>query len=369
MTKFLQANDLPPSVIDNRNFDALMETIAYLHLLRFMVYSVEGVFFLGFVDASYALDHANLLAELIEQWIEDTGKDKVVQVVTDNSHNLKAACTILMDKIPTLLWTPFKKYIQQAKRVTTFIYKHARFMLAMCEKMGEKDPVVPATTRYSTSFLTLERIYKHRDVMKSNLSVTQEGKNVRQIVLCTTFWNGVEDCMKASEPLLVLLRMVFAGLDLAKKKIRESFASNRGILEKVMDIVEQRWADQMEQKLYGATLFLNPNKFCDIKENDCAHASSLRKMFNDQLEGSKFEPLVLEGYEFEHEWVGIQAARLYNRDKLAWQLVEEVTGGSYTLEDHYRPRIDSGHGKVSGRPSGNEAPLGDPYASDADFWN
>lgn len=77
---------------------------------------------------------------------------------------------------------------------------------------------------------------------------------------------------------------MFAGLDLAKKKIRESFASNRGILEKVMDIVEQRWADQMEQKLYGATLFLNPNKFCDIKENDCAHASSLRKMFNDVIE-------------------------------------------------------------------------------------
>lgn len=57
--------------------------------------------------------------------------------------------------------------------------------------------------------------------------------------------------------------------------------------------------------------------------------------------------MVLEGYEFEHEWVGIQAARLYNRDKLAWQLVEEVTGGSYTLEDHYRPRIDSGHGSFT----------------------
>lgn len=376
MTKFLQENNLPPSIINNRNFDVLMETIAQcgpdfvlpsqeelagplfekqlnrmdevknrhekawerhgctlmvdswthpwksLHLLRFMVGSVEGVFFLGSADASYASDRADLLAQLIEKWIEDIGKDKVVQVVTANSHNLKAACTILMDKIPTLFWTPcafqcldhmlkdigkleeFKKHIQQAKRVTTFIYRHARFLYAMCEKMGEKDPVVPATTQYSTSFLTLERIYKHRDVMKclftnedwsrSNLSGTQEGKNVRQIVLSTTFWNGVEDCMKASEPLLVLLRMVydakrpampemFAGLDLAKKKIRGSFANNPAVLEKVMDIVERCWADQMEQKLYGAAMFLNPNKFFDIKENDRPYASSLRAMFNDVI--------------------------------------------------------------------------------------
>jgi len=118
---------------------------------------------------------------------------------------------------------------------------------------------------------------------------------VREIVLSTTFWNGVEDCIKASEPLLALLRMVygaerpampevFAGLYLAKKKISNSFASNPGLLKQVIDIVELRWSDQMEQKLYGAALFLNPNKFFDIKENDPAYASSLRSMFNDVIE-------------------------------------------------------------------------------------
>jgi hypothetical protein len=51
-----------------------------------------------------------------------------------------------------------------------------------------------------------------------------------------------------------------------------------------MDIVEQHWADQMKQKLYGAALFLNPNKFFDIKEKDLAYASSLWEMFNDVIE-------------------------------------------------------------------------------------
>jgi hypothetical protein len=377
IAKFLQENGFPPSIIDSRSFKVLMDTIAQcgpdcefpsqeelngpltdevmnwvserrkkherawewhgctlmvdswthpgrrLHLLTFMVGSVEGVFFLGSADASYATDHADLLAELIEERIDEVGRDKVLQVVTGNSHNLKAACKILMDRIPTLFWTPcafqcldlmlkdigrlqeFKKHIQQAKRVTTFIYRHGKFLNALCKKMDGKDPVAPATTRHSTTFLTLERMYKHRDVIKclftnedwsmSKVSRTETGKSVREIVLNTTFWNGVEDCTKASEPLLVLLRMVydadkpsmpevFAGLDLAKKKIRDSFASNQGILKKLMDIVEQHWADQMKQKLYGAALFLNPNKFFDVKEKDLAYASSLREMFNDVIE-------------------------------------------------------------------------------------
>ena len=293
-------------------------------MLRFMVGSVEGIFFLGSADATYASDHPDLLAGLIEERIEGIGRDKVVQVVTDNSHNLKEACMILMDRIPTLFWTPcafqcldlmlkdigrleqFKKRIQQARHLTTFVYRHPKFLCAMCEKMGVKDLVAPATTRYCTSFLTLERMHKHRDAMKclftnedwsrSKLSSTQVGRNVREIVLSTTFWNGVEDCIKASEPLLALLRMVygaerpampevFAGLYLAKKKISNSFASNPGLLKQVIDIVELRWSsDQMEQKLYGAALFLNPNKIFDIKENDPAYASSLRSMFNDVIE-------------------------------------------------------------------------------------
>ena len=39
----------------------------------------------------------------------------------------------------------------------------------------------------------------------------------------------------------------------------------------------------MEQKLYGAALFLNPAKFFGIKENDKRQAARLRSMFNDVL--------------------------------------------------------------------------------------
>uniref|UniRef100_A0A0A8Z2W1 DUF659 domain-containing protein n=1 Tax=Arundo donax TaxID=35708 RepID=A0A0A8Z2W1_ARUDO len=302
--------------------DSWTDSWRNLHLLSFMVSSVEGIFFLGSADASYLSDDSDL-ADLIEDRIESIGRDKVVQVVTDNSHRLRSACRLLMERIPLLFWTPgafqrldlmlkeigrleeFKKHIQQAKRVTTFIYRHGRLLCTMCDKIGRKELVAPTTTQYATSFLTLERMYKHKDAVKclftnedwsrSKLSSTETGATVREIVLSPTFWNGVEDCIKASQQLLVLMRMVygserpampevFVGLDLAKKKISDSFESNPGILKKIMDIIEQRWGYQMEQKLYGTALFFNPRKFFDIKETDHAYASSLQVMFNDMIE-------------------------------------------------------------------------------------
>lgn len=43
-----------------------------------------------------------------------------------------------------------------------------------------------------------------------------------------------------------------------------------------------------------------------------------------QLEGSNFEPLILECYEFDHEWVGMQTAQLCSRDNLVWELVDHT---------------------------------------------
>ena len=112
------------------------------HLINFLVNSPEGTYFLESVDASSEVHSATMLAEMLQEKIEDN----VVQVVTDNGTNYKAACKILMDRIPTLFWSPcvahcldllleeienlkaFKKPIARARRVTTFIYRHGRLL-------------------------------------------------------------------------------------------------------------------------------------------------------------------------------------------------------------------------------------------------
>jgi hypothetical protein len=43
-------------------------------------------------------------------------------------------------------WKDFKKPTAQAKRVTSFIYRHGRILSAMREKTGGMDLVRPAAT-------------------------------------------------------------------------------------------------------------------------------------------------------------------------------------------------------------------------------
>jgi hypothetical protein len=74
------------------------------HLINFLVNSPEGTYFLEYVDASSEARRATMLDDLLEKRIDNIGIDKVVQVLTDNGANYKAACKILMDRIPTLFW-------------------------------------------------------------------------------------------------------------------------------------------------------------------------------------------------------------------------------------------------------------------------
>jgi len=77
------------------------------------------------------------------------------------------------------------------------------------------------------------------------------------------------------------------------------------------------------------------------KLEDRAYIQYNRMMSNrserQHSEGSNFDPLILEDCEMDYDWVGMYA-KLYDRDNLAWKLVEEITSGSYTLKAHYRLR-------------------------------
>ncbi|XP_066318527.1 uncharacterized protein [Miscanthus floridulus] len=79
---------------------------SHRHLINFLANSPAGTFFLGSVDASSEIANANMLADLLEKQIDKVGKEHVVQIVTDNGANFKAAGRLLMERIPHLFWTP-----------------------------------------------------------------------------------------------------------------------------------------------------------------------------------------------------------------------------------------------------------------------
>jgi hypothetical protein len=160
------------------------------HLINFLANSSTGTYFLGSVDASSEVASANMLAYLLEKQINKIGKEHVMQVVTDNGANFKAAGRILMERIPHLFWTPcaahcldllledigkikeFNSCINMAKKVSRFIYKHGRIHNLMRDKICG-DLVRPGVTRFATSFLTLASMHRHRNGLR-NLFVSDE---------------------------------------------------------------------------------------------------------------------------------------------------------------------------------------------------
>ena len=141
----------------------------------------------------------------------------------------------------------------------------------------------------ATSFLTLASMYRHRNGPRalfyceewhvSRFSTTTEGQQAENIVLSAPFWNKVENCPKATQPLLVALKIadgdetpaaleILADMDVAKNTIKEALKGNERLLVEVLNCYEKRWETQIEQKLYGAALFLNPRKFFAIRDKE-----------------------------------------------------------------------------------------------------
>jgi hypothetical protein len=111
------------------------------------------------------------------------------------------------------------------------------------------------------------------------LAKTEAGKNVCDIILSTGFLSSIEDCLRASTPLLIMLRAVDADerpampkvlalMNITKEKIKLSFnTQNKAfLLKKIVDIIDHRWVSQIDLLLYGAALYLNLEKFFHTKE-------------------------------------------------------------------------------------------------------
>ena len=143
---------------------------------------------------------------------------------------------------------PFKSCIACARRVTTFIYRHGK-ILATMKDVANADLVRARTTRFARTFLTLKNLHKHKAALRTlfvntdwlvkskKLATSKTGMDVHDIMLSMEFWNTVLDCLRASAPLLTVLRVVdgdvkpampevSALMAFAKEKIKEGFCTN-----------------------------------------------------------------------------------------------------------------------------------------------
>ncbi|CAH1412779.1 unnamed protein product [Lactuca virosa] len=148
------------------------------------------------------------------------------------------AAKLLKEKIPSIFWTScathtinlmlegigalprFKKILDQAKKLTIFIYAHHKSLAMMRSYTNKREIIRPGVTRFASTFLTLQSLAEKKEQLRHMFSSTEweeckfsstpKGIASYKTVSSVQFWSGVAQCLKVFSPLVKVLRMVDA---------------------------------------------------------------------------------------------------------------------------------------------------------------
>ncbi|XP_077248253.1 uncharacterized protein LOC143887897 [Tasmannia lanceolata] len=263
-------------------------------LINFLAYCPRGTVFLKCIDASSEQKNAKYLFKLFDKVVEEVGEKYVVQFVTDNAANYKAAGRLLMEKRKNLFWAScaahcidlmleeigdlpeLKEWIEKGRKITKFIYNHSQVLNWMKHHTGQKDIIRPAVTRFATAYLSLSSINECQVGLKSLLASREwngsryaklaDGREVEQIITDRKFWENIQRIIKVTQPLVTVLRMVdseerpamgfiYEAIDRSKEEIQKL---TKNLCKKLWDIIDKRWAAQLHHPLHAAGYYLNP---------------------------------------------------------------------------------------------------------------
>ncbi|XP_052736558.1 uncharacterized protein LOC108336843 [Vigna angularis] len=268
-------------------------------ICNFLVNSPKGTIFLYSLDISDISKIADKVFKMLDDVVEFVGQENVVQVVTDNAANFKAAGELLMQKREKLYWTPcaahcidlifedFEKNlkvheltIKKGRKITTYIYGRSMLISLLKKFTKGRDLIRSGVTRFATAYLTLAclhelkasllTMFSFEESKTSKFGTSQEGRKVEHVVLDSRFWKNVSTCLKAAAPLMVVLRLVdsdvkptmgfiYEEMDCAKEKIKSNFNNIKKSYEEVWRIIDARWDNQLHRPLHAAAYYLNPH--------------------------------------------------------------------------------------------------------------
>nr|GEY70192.1 hypothetical protein [Tanacetum cinerariifolium] len=206
--------------------------IRQCHLINFLVYCPKGISFIKSVDASDIENNATNLCNLFAEIAEIVGAKNVVQMVTDNAANYKAAGKMLTNRYRHMVWFPcaahylnlvlkdiskldnVKDIITLASRVTIFIYNHKWPLSWLRKRPGRTEIIRPAVTRFGTAFIALKSLVDHKNDLQA-LVISNEFKMMLKLKnavdsywLNPAFQYDRENFCKKSELFIGVLDMV-----------------------------------------------------------------------------------------------------------------------------------------------------------------
>ena len=151
-------------------------------VLSILVNSPAGTFMKS-IDAFDTIKNGELMFKYLDDVVEEIREENVVQAITDNASNYVNAGMRLMEKMRRLWWTPCAAHcidlmledigkvnvhattLARARQVVKFIYGHTWVLSLMRTFTKNHELLRPAITRFATSFLTLQSLYKQKQTL------------------------------------------------------------------------------------------------------------------------------------------------------------------------------------------------------------
>ncbi|GKA10253.1 zinc finger, CCHC-type containing protein [Tanacetum coccineum] len=192
-------------------------------LINFLLKCPTGTIFLKSIDASKHVKDAQLIVKMINEVIEDVGEENILQFITDNGSNIKAAGAILEEQHPKLFWTPCA----------------AHYVNLVIGDIGEKIPKTKSAL--SDARAVVDNVYLACQV----LAVLTD--------LVRLVDTEEKPCMG----------YIYDAMSRAKDQISKNLKGgpNERLVSRVWSMIQTRWTDQFHHPLHAAGCFLNPAIF------------------------------------------------------------------------------------------------------------
>ncbi|XP_020233789.1 uncharacterized protein LOC109813910 [Cajanus cajan] len=352
-------------------------------ICNFYVNSPEGTVFLKSVNASEICKTVDGILKMMDDIVEEVGEENVVQVVTRNDSNYKAAGKMLVGKRKRLFWMPcvidsinlmLEDFVMKlrihgdtvanGRRITSYIYSRSALIGLLHHFTKGKDLVKPGVTKFATCYLTLKCLYENKGALVNMFSSKQWkcsffagttcGKLAKSVVMDDKFWKNILVCLKGANPLIKVLQMVSSNsntkpaigfiydeMKQAKEKIQQAFKCVKKRYMPLWAIIDGRWDRNILGPLHATAYYLNPQfhystNFKEDFDVKLGLYGSLCKMVAKQ-DWSKVEPM-LEDFKHAKNYFGHDLAKraIKTKNPADWW---DSYGFEYSELQHFAIRV------------------------------
>jgi len=262
----------------------------------FAIDAVLGATFLNSEDSTGQTKDAPYIAKHICKAIELVGAENVVQVITDNAANCKAAWAIIAKKYPRIACSPCVAHcldllledwgklsvaavVGDVADVVKFINGHDGSRALMKKHSPDKGLLKPADTRFGTNLIMVERMVDLKDNLQemvasrkykawvSKRGLEEASNPITKFIASDSFWASCQLYVDINKPVYELLRLVDGSAPVIGKvyyrmfEIQEKINNFAGLSAVKRNELYQpfvsRWA-MLHTDLHAAGFLLDP---------------------------------------------------------------------------------------------------------------